>query len=139
LPRRRSGRCPAAEAFRNASRARVVWLALALLGGGKGPLEQIPNEVLTVENLSILSVSGISPWHLIDWEELTAKLYRDKIPAAPGLVEYARFRAGIGHTRFWLNDPTFINTVRHGRMPCPRPILVWSLFLFPVHPRSGYL
>lgn len=74
----------------------------------KGPLEQIPNEVLTVENLSILPVSGISPGHLIDWEELTAKLYRNKIPAAPGLVEYAKFRAGIGHTRCWLNDPTAI-------------------------------
>src|ERR1022692_2071610 len=30
-----SGRCPGAEVFRNASRARVVWLALALLGGGQ--------------------------------------------------------------------------------------------------------
>lgn len=65
----------------------------------KGHLEQIPNEVLTVENLSILSVSEISPRHLMDWDELTAKLYRNKIPAAPGLVEYAKFRAGIGHTR----------------------------------------
>jgi hypothetical protein len=52
--------------------------------------------VPTVENLSILSVSGISPGHPIDWEELTAKLDRDKIPAAPGLVEYGKFRAGIG-------------------------------------------
>ncbi len=72
----------------------------------KRHLEKIPNEVLTVENLSILSVSGISPGHLIDWEELTAKLYRDKIPAAPGLVEYGKSRARIGQPRYWLSDPT---------------------------------
>jgi hypothetical protein len=68
----------------------------------KGHLDQVPNEVLTVENLSILSVSGISPGHLIDWEELTAKLLRDKIPAAPGLVEYGKSLAGIGQPRYRL-------------------------------------
>jgi len=87
----------------------------------KGHLEQIPNEVLTVEDLSILSVSGISPGHLTDWEKLTGKLYRDKIPAAPGLVEYARFREAIVHTRCWLNDPTAINTVRHDSQA-----VIWS-------------